>query len=85
MEGVNGLMIAADVHGDGHYTDYPADKPTVALQLSFEGGRVMEHRLIKKGVCGFDDRTLESESGSGRTTWTQMPFIKGESTMDQTK
>ncbi len=31
MEGVNGLMIAADVFGQGHFTEYPSDKATVAL------------------------------------------------------
>lgn len=51
MEGVNGLMIAADTVGVGHVTEYPSDKPTVALQIPFEDGRVPEHRVLYRGVC----------------------------------
>lgn len=40
MEGVNGLMIAADVVGRGHVTEYPSDKVTVALQIPFKDGEV---------------------------------------------
>lgn len=51
MEGVNGLIVAADVKGDGHYTDYPSDKPSVALQIPFDGGEVPKHRVVGPGVC----------------------------------
>lgn len=52
MEGVNGLVIAADVKGDGHYTEYPSDKPSVALQIPFTDCEMPKHRVIKHGVCG---------------------------------
>ena len=51
MEGVNGLMIAADTKGDGHVTEYPSDKPSVALQIPFAGGRMPKHLVVGKGVC----------------------------------
>ncbi len=62
MEGVNGLMIAADVEGDGHYTDYPSDKETVALQIPFEDGELPEHQVVGKGVCDSGRRTMRRES-----------------------
>lgn len=51
MEGVNGLLVANDVSGIGHYTTYPSDKETVALQVPFEGGIVPEHEVLGKGAC----------------------------------
>ena len=51
MEGVNGMMIAADVEGPGHFTKYPSDKPTVALQIPFKDGEMMEHQVLYNGVC----------------------------------
>lgn len=51
MEGVNGLMIAADTVGEGHVTEYPSEKETVALQIPFEDGRLPEHRVVRGGVC----------------------------------
>lgn len=50
-EGANGLIVAADTVGDGHFTEYPSDKPSVALQIPFAGGRFPAHRVIKHGVC----------------------------------
>lgn len=51
MEGVNGLIIAADVFGDGHYTNYSSDKASVALQIPFKAGKMPEHRVMGHGVC----------------------------------
>ena len=51
MEGVNGLLVANDVTGIGHYTDYPSDKETVALQLPFKGGKLPEHLIVHNGSC----------------------------------
>ena len=51
MEGVNGLIVAADMAGDGHYTEYPSDVETVALQIPFEGGLVPEHKVLWNGAC----------------------------------
>ncbi len=51
MEGVNGLLVAADVTGDGHYTEYPSDKETVALQLPFRDGKLPAHEVLSRGAC----------------------------------
>lgn len=65
MEGVNGLMIAADVVGEGHITEYPSDKPSVALQIPLEDGKMPEHRVVKKGVCDSQfDASLVGVTGS---------------------
>lgn len=68
MEGVNGLMVAADVEGEGHYTAYPSDKETVALQIAFAGGGLPEHTVLRKGVChgrGTEsERSLDALTGS---------------------
>jgi hypothetical protein len=57
VEGVNGLMIAADVLGKGHWTDYPSDKPTVALQIPFQDGKLPDHEILAKGVCGIENKS----------------------------
>jgi hypothetical protein len=51
VEGVNGLVVAADVVGVGHHTAYPSDKETVALQIPFAGGRIPDHKVLKQGAC----------------------------------
>lgn len=51
MEGVNGLIVANDVRGEGHFTDYPSDKPSVALQLPFKDGKLPKYRVVHGGVC----------------------------------
>ncbi|KAL4894297.1 hypothetical protein BDV59DRAFT_16806 [Aspergillus ambiguus] len=51
MEGVNGLLVAVDYAGMGHYTTYPSDKTTIALQVPFEDGRIPEHIVIRSGAC----------------------------------
>lgn len=51
MEGVNGLLVANDVTGIGHYTDYPSDKETVALQLPFRDGKLPGHMIVHSGSC----------------------------------
>lgn len=61
MEGVNGLIVAADVKGDGHYTEYPSDKSSVALQIPFEGGKMPKHRVVNEGVC--DPSSSSSDRG----------------------
>ncbi|KAJ9148456.1 hypothetical protein NKR23_g4937 [Pleurostoma richardsiae] len=48
MEGVNGLVVATDVTGVGHYTEYPSDKETVALQLPFLNRIVPGHEKCDK-------------------------------------
>lgn len=51
MEGVNPVIVAVDVMGNGHYTDYPSDKETVALQLPFKDGKAMAHDVLHAGAC----------------------------------
>ena len=67
MEGVNGLMIAADVFGDGHYTEYPSHKPSVALQLPFKDGVLPQHRVVSQGVCkpGTEPGEVSNTKGAG--------------------
>jgi hypothetical protein len=50
-EGINGLMIAADVIGTGHYTAYPSDKETHALQIPFKNGELPMHKVLHPGTC----------------------------------
>lgn len=47
-------MIAADYWGEGHFTAYPSDKETVALQIPFRDGRVPEHEVVGESVCGVE-------------------------------
>lgn len=71
VEGVNALIVAADVRGEGHFTEYPSDKPSVALQIPFKGDEVPEHRVVGDGVCrigsGMYDSDLDSESLRSQT------------------
>jgi hypothetical protein len=60
VEGVNALIVAADVRGEGHFTEYPSDKASVALQIPFKDGEVPDHRVVGEGVCSPSDTTLES-------------------------
>lgn len=52
VPGVNGLIIAADTVGEGHVTRYPADIPSVALQIPFTDGKPPKHRVVSQGICG---------------------------------
>ena len=49
--GVNGLIVANDISGEGHVTEYPSRSPSIALQLPFEGGIVPKHRVVRNGPC----------------------------------
>lgn len=49
--GVHGLMVAADTVGDGHFTEYPSDSKSVALQIPFADGVLPAHRVVKNGTC----------------------------------
>lgn len=51
MEGVNGFIVAVDTLGVGHYTGYPSDKETVALQIPFTDGVVPDHVVLREGAC----------------------------------
>ncbi|KAL9116629.1 MAG: hypothetical protein Q9187_006845 [Circinaria calcarea] len=59
--GKNGLIIAADtaaVSKDGHITEYPSDRETVALQIPTLGGEVPAHRVLHEGACRRDEMML---------------------------
>ena len=64
MEGVNGLLVANDVTGIGHYTDYPSDKEAVALQLPFKDGKPPEHIIVHNGSCKVSRQVQEQCSKS---------------------
>ena len=72
VEGVNPIVIANDVVRQGHWTYYPSDKETVALQVPFSDGLVPEHRVVKKGAClpaaegGMDDASGREEDNLQR-------------------
>lgn len=51
--GNQGLLVAADTNGDGHFTDYPSEQSTVVLTLPFPGGVLPPHEVISTGPCHF--------------------------------
>ncbi|KAB8254133.1 hypothetical protein BDV32DRAFT_132913 [Aspergillus pseudonomiae] len=63
MEGVNGLLVAADTVGEGHYTDYPSDKTTVALQIPFENGIIPPHKIVHLGACKSPNQIISNDPG----------------------
>lgn len=50
-DGRNGLIVAMDMFGIGHYTEYPSDQPSIALQIPFKDGRPPKHRVVKQAPC----------------------------------
>lgn len=72
VPGVNGLIIAADTVGDGHVTRYPADIPSVALQIPFTDGKPPEHRVVSDGICGPQTATQTSNWTVGEA---QFPLV----------
>ncbi|CAH0040934.1 unnamed protein product [Clonostachys rhizophaga] len=50
-DGENGLIVAVDTVGVGHYTEYPSDIPAIALQIPFKDGVAPAHQVIKHGPC----------------------------------
>lgn len=52
---VNQVIVANDIHGIGHNTEYPSDQETVALQLPFKDGIVPEHLVLHSGACGLSE------------------------------
>jgi hypothetical protein len=49
--GVNGLIVANDVNGEGHVTEYPSKHASTALQLPFEDGKAPSHNVVGNGPC----------------------------------
>ena len=68
VEGVNGLIVAADTTGAGHHTAYPSDKETVALQIPFAGGVVPRHEVLKQGACHASSQVVAHGDDSSTTT-----------------
>ncbi|KAI1081356.1 hypothetical protein F5B20DRAFT_61659 [Whalleya microplaca] len=66
--GTNGFMIAADTVGDGHYTEYPSDEPSVALQIPFLNGMLPRHRVAKDAVCETPATLINMNNANGWTT-----------------
>jgi hypothetical protein len=64
MEGVNGLIVAADTTGIGHHTAYPSDKETVALQIPFADGKVPAHKILKQGACHSASQVISYDSST---------------------
>jgi hypothetical protein len=61
-----GLIVANDVEGIGHFTEYPREEESVALQLPFRDGIVLDHEVVGKGACSRNIQKYESERpGSG--------------------
>jgi hypothetical protein len=51
MEGVNGFLVAADVSGVEHFTEYPSNKATAAFQIPFKDGKIPEYVILRNGAC----------------------------------
>lgn len=49
--GQNGIIIAADTVGTGHYASYPTNDETVTLFIPFEGGAYPAHTVVAEGPC----------------------------------
>ena len=64
-EGAQNLIIANDVKGVGHFTDYPGEKETVALQIPFEYGVVPDHEVVGRDACSIADSNEEVGVGGG--------------------
>ena len=59
--GKYGLIVAADtpdVSEDGHFTEYPGDSDTVALQVPLKDGEKLEHQVLHGGACSWDEMLL---------------------------
>lgn len=50
-EGAESLIVANDVNGVGHFTEYPGGKETIALQVPFKDGIVPAHEVAGSGAC----------------------------------
>lgn len=49
--GPNSIIVAADIVGQGHITDYPSKQETVALQIPFKDGLAPPHHVLNQGPC----------------------------------
>jgi hypothetical protein len=51
----NGVVIATDVTGTGHRTNFPSDKWTESIELPLPFGELPEHTVLHEGVCVEDE------------------------------
>ena len=47
----NQVIVANDLDGIGHNTEYSLDVETVALQLTFRDGKLPEHTVLHRRAC----------------------------------
>ena len=53
--GPYGMVVALDLEGPGHFTTYPSDQPSVAIQIPFESvDDIPAHRVVAPGPCHFE-------------------------------
>ena len=49
------VLVAADLKAlstiAGHFTEFPANEPTVLVQVPFDGNRVPRHKVLYEGGC----------------------------------
>jgi hypothetical protein len=68
-EGADNVIVATDTRGIGHYTNYPLDKETIALQLPFKDGIVPNHTVVGQSACNrshrvrVDGKRVDQEMG----------------------
>ncbi len=63
-EGVESLIVANDVKGIGHFTEYPGERESIALQIPFKDGVVPTHEVVGRGACHPQQRrTNDLEEG----------------------
>ncbi|KAI9931312.1 hypothetical protein ASPWEDRAFT_166738 [Aspergillus wentii DTO 134E9] len=59
--GKYGAILALDtaaVSGDGHYTKYPTDQETIALQVQLKDNKVPGHKVLHQGACNVTELDL---------------------------
>ncbi|KAH0293906.1 hypothetical protein M436DRAFT_80551 [Aureobasidium namibiae CBS 147.97] len=51
--GNQGLLVAADTTGEGHFTGYPSEQYTSVMSIPFPDGVVPDHEKVSSGACHF--------------------------------
>ncbi|THX44218.1 hypothetical protein D6D10_00545 [Aureobasidium pullulans] len=60
--GNQGILIATDMTGGGHITEYPSEQYTSVITVPFPDGLVPAHEKVSSGACHFSSiggRSLE--------------------------
>lgn len=74
--GSNGFMIAADTVGIGHFTEYPSDERSIALQIPFTDGALPAHTVVKNGTCEQDTPPFTNVNDQDRRTGPQKAIVR---------